>query len=374
MSGLGNDTMRYIESMAAKAMEAPELPDPLYLDYAATSPLLPQARAALEHGFAIWANPSSPHTAGRRARAALEEARARIKVALGWTGEVLFTSGASEALALAIRQRKLAQVAVSAVEHEAVLRPAGAEAQRLPVDGGGRIDPADCALPALVAVQQVNSETGVIQPLDEIAEAVRSAGGVLLADCAQGAGKLALPPADLIAIAAHKFGGPIGIGALLVRDFALLEATGGQERGYRGGTENLPAVLAMAAALEAGNDYMAAVAALRQTLEARLVAGGAEVIAAPSSRSPSIGAYRMPGLSSAAQLIRFDAGGIAISAGSACSSGSLRPSHVLSAMGLDAKAAGEVIRVSIGRETTAADVDRFVALWLEIAASRKIGS
>lgn len=374
MSGLGNDTMRYIESMAAKAMEAPELPDPLYLDYAATSPLLPQARAALEHGFAIWANPSSPHTAGRRARAALEEARARIKVALGWTGEVLFTSGASEALALAIRQRKLAQVAVSAVEHEAVLRPAGAEAQRLPVDGGGRIDPADCALPALVAVQQVNSETGVIQPLDEIAEAVRSAGGVLLADCAQGAGKLALPPADLIAIAAHKFGGPIGIGALLVRDFALLEATGGQERGYRGGTENLPAVLAMAAALEAGNDYMAAVAALRQTLEARLVAGGAEVIAAPSARSPTIGAYRMPGLSSAAQLIRFDAAGIAISAGSACSSGSLRPSHVLSAMGLDAKAAGEVIRVSIGRETTAADVDRFVALWLEIAASRKTGS
>lgn len=374
MSGLGNDTMRYIESMAAKAMEAPELPDPLYLDYAATSPLLPQARAALEHGFAIWANPSSPHAAGRRARAALEEARARIKAALGWTGEVLFTSGASEALALAIRQRKLAQVAVSAVEHEAVLRPAGAEAQRLPVDGGGRIDPADCALPALVAVQQVNSETGVIQPLDEIAEAVRSAGGVLLADCAQGAGKLALPPADLIAIAAHKFGGPIGIGALLVRDFALLEATGGQERGYRGGTENLPAVLAMAAALEAGNDYMAAVAALRQTLEARLVAGGAEVIAAPSARSPTIGAYRMPGLSSAAQLIRFDAAGIAISAGSACSSGSLRPSHVLSAMGLDAKAAGEVIRVSIGRETTAADVDRFVALWLEIAASRKIGS
>lgn len=374
MSGLGNDTMRYIESMAAKAMEAPELPDPLYLDYAATSPLLPQARAALEHGLAIWANPSSPHAAGRRARAALEEARARIKAALGWTGEVLFTSGASEALALAIRQRKLAQVAVSAVEHEAVLRPAGAEAQRLPVDGGGCIDPADCVLPALVAVQQVNSETGVIQPLDEIAEAVRSAGGVLLADCAQGAGKLALPPADLIAIAAHKFGGPIGIGALLVRDFALLEATGGQERGYRGGTENLPAVLAMAAALEAGNDYMAAVAALRQTLEARLVAGGAEVIAAPSARSPTIGAYRMPGLSSAAQLIRFDAAGIAISAGSACSSGSLRPSHVLSAMGLDAKAAGEVIRVSIGRETTAADVDRFVALWLEIAASRKIGS
>ena len=355
-------------------MEAPELPDPLYLDYAATTPLLPQAHAALEHGFAIWANPSSPHAAGRRARAALEDARQRIKAALDWNGEVLFTSGASEALALAIRQRKQAQVAVSVVEHEAVLRPAGAEALRLPVDAAGRVDPADCALSALVAVQQVNSETGVIQPLDEIAEAVRSAGGVLLADCAQGAGKLALPKADLIAIAAHKFGGPIGIGALLVRDFALLEPTGRQERGYRGGTENLPAVLAMAAALEAGNDYMVAVAALRQTLESQLVAGGAEVIAAASPRSPTIGAYRMPGLSSAAQLIRFDAAGIAVSAGSACSSGSLRPSHVLSAMGLDAKAASEVIRVSIGRETAAADIEQFVALWLDIAASRKTGS
>ena len=357
-------------------METPELIDPtdlapVYLDHAATTPPLPEALAAMAEGFAIWANPSSPHAAGRRARAALEQARQRVKVALGWQGEVLFTSGASEALALAITRRKLPQVAVSAVEHEAVLRPAGADALRLAVDSGGLVDPASAALPALVAVQQVNSETGVIQPLDAIAQAVRGAGGVLLADCAQGAGKLALPDADLIALSAHKFGGPIGVGALLVRDFALLEPTGGQERGYRGGTENLPGVLAMAAALETGRDYFAKAATLRERLEAELVAGGAEVIAANSRRLPLIGAYRMPGMSSAAQLIRFDGAGIAVSAGSACSSGSLRPSHVLSAMGMDAKAAGEVIRVSIGRETDAAAIDRFIALWREIAATRR---
>ncbi len=372
--------MRYIESIGAKAMETPELIDPLnqeplYLDHAATTPLLPAAREAMLHGFAIWANPSSPHKAGRQARAALEEARARIKTLLDWQGEVIFTSGASEALALAIARRKLGEVAVSAVEHEAVLRVAGPEAGpdtgRLPVDSGGLVKPADCARKALVAVQQVNSETGVVQPLDAIAEAVRSAGGVLLADCAQGAGKLALPDADLIALSAHKFGGPIGIGALLVRDYALLEPSGGQERGYRGGTENLPGVLAMTAALEAGNAYMAQVQSLRAELEQQLRAGGAEVIAEQSPRCPTIGAYRLPGLSSAAQLIRFDGAGIAVSAGSACSSGSLRPSHVLSAMGLDAKAASEVIRVSIGRETKAVDIERFVAMWLEIAASRK---
>lgn len=379
MPGLGNAAIRYIESMIAKAMETPELIDPtdlapVYLDHAATTPPLPEALAAMAEGFAIWANPSSPHAAGRRARAALEQARARVKAALGWQGEVLFTSGASEALALAITRRKVPQVAVCAVEHEAVLRPAGADAVRLAVDSGGLVDPASAALPALVAVQQVNSETGVIQPLDAIAQAVRGAGGVLLADCAQGAGKLALPDADLIALSAHKFGGPIGVGALLVRDFALLEPTGGQERGYRGGTENLPGVLAMAAALEAGRDYLAKAATLRERLEAALVAGGAEVIAAGSPRLPLIGAYRMPGMSSAAQLIRFDGAGIAVSAGSACSSGSLRPSHVLSAMGMDAKAAGEVIRVSIGRETDEAAIDRFIALWLEIAASRKVQS
>lgn len=338
----------------------------LYLDHAATTPLLAPARDALLEGFAHWANPSSPHAPGRAARAALEQARADLREALGWDGEVVFTSGASEALALAIAGSKAPLLAISAVEHDSVLRRA-AQAERLAVDPLGAVDPAAAARPGLVAVQQVNNETGVIQPLAQIAAAVREAGGVLLADCAQGAGKLDLPLADLIALSAHKFGGPVGVGALLVRDWALLSPTGGQERGYRGGTENVPAVLAMVAALSEGSAWLAEAARLRTRLDRAIAAAGGEVIAAGAERLPTIAAYRMPGRSANAQLIRFDAMGIAISAGSACSSGSLKTSHVLAAMGV--AGAGEVIRVSLGRETTGQEVDRFLAAWQEIAAS-----
>lgn len=337
---------------------------PIYLDHAATTPLLPAAREAMAEGFRLWANPSSPHRAGRAARAALEDARARIAAALGWDGEVILTSGASEALALAIAQAKLPLSAVSAVEHDAVLRHAGA-ATLLPVDAAGRIDPTSAAERGLVAIQHANSETGVIQPLDAVASAVREAGGILLADCAQTAGKLPLPDTDLIALSAHKFGGPIGVGALLVRDFALLTPWGGQERGYRGGTENLPGVLAMAAALEAGSDWLGEAARLRALLEDAIVAAGGDVVAAGAERLPAIGGYRMPGVSANAQLIRFDGMGIAVSAGSACSSGSLRPSHVLEAMAYPTP--GEVIRVSIGRETTEVEVELFIETWQAIA-------
>ena len=337
---------------------------PLYLDHAATTPLLPAAREAMLHGLAIWANPSSPHGPGRKARAALEDARARIGAALGWNGEVIFTSGASEALALAMARCVQPLAAVSAVEHEAVLRHAG-EAQRLPVDAQGLLDPAACALAGLVAVQQVNNETGVIQPIDQIAAAVRTAGGVLLVDAAQAAGKLDTPEADLIALSAHKFGAPVGVGALLVRDWALLRPSGGQERGYRGGTENLPGVLAMAAALEAGRDWLDEARQLRALLEQGILAAGGQVVAAAAPRLATIGAYRIRGKSANAQLIRFDGQGIALSAGSACSSGSLRTSHVLEAMGTEG--ANEVIRVSIGRETTVDDVDRFLTAWKDVA-------
>ncbi|GEO00934.1 cysteine desulfurase [Novosphingobium sediminis] len=335
---------------------------PIYLDHAATTPLLPAAREAMLEGFALWANPSSPHKAGRAARAALEDARARVKAVLGWQGEVIFTSGASEALALAITRSAAQLAAVSAVEHEAVLRWAS-DAVRLPVDGAGRVT-VEGALNGLVAVQQVNNETGVIQPLADVAEAVRAAGGLLLADCAQSAGKIALPPADLIAVSAHKFGGPIGVGALLVRDWALLRPTGGQERGYRGGTENLPGALAMVAALEAGSDWLEQAARMRQMLDDGIRTGGGEVVAEAAPRLATIAGYRMPGRSANAQLIRFDGMGIAVSAGSACSSGSLKASPVLTAMGYPH--AGEVIRVSIGRETTEAEIEAFLAAWREI--------
>lgn len=335
----------------------------IYLDHAATTPILPEAMAAMQEGFRLWANPSSPHAAGRAARAALEDARARMKAALGWSGEVIFTSGASEAIALAIRSCVKPIVAVSAVEHEAVLRLSG-EALRIPVGLDGWVVRGDPAPEGLVAIQQVNNETGVIQPTISLWPWVNLSDGLLLADCAQGAGKIALPQADLIAISAHKFGGPIGVGALLVREWAMLRPEGGQERGYRGGTENLPGVLAMAAALEAGNDWLEQAARLRTWLDEEITEAGGEVIAADAPRLPTIGAYRMPGKSANAQLIRFDGARIAVSAGSACSSGSLKASHVLTAMGYAHP--GEVIRVSIGRETTEAEIARFVRLWKEI--------
>lgn len=343
---------------------------PIYLDHAATTPLLPEAMAAIQQGFRIWANPSSPHAAGRAARAALEDARARLKAVLGWQGEVIFTSGASEALALGIGRAKCGQVLVSAVEHDAALRAAGA-AQRLEVGPDGQVIlnstkmHLDGTKQPLIVVQQVNSETGVVQNIAAIAELVHAAGGVLLCDAAQGAGKLDIPvEADMVVLSAHKFGGPVGVGALLVRDWALLEPSGGQERGYRGGTESLPLMLGMAAALEAGNAWLKSASALRESLTNQLLENGAEIVAAESPRVPTIAAYRMPGKSSTAQLIRFDGAGIAVSAGSACSSGSLKASHVLTSMGYAHP--GEVIRVSIGRETTEAEISRFVATWKEV--------
>jgi cysteine desulfurase len=360
----------YIDVRALKTTFCHMTATRIYLDHAATTPLLPAARAAMLQGFADWANPSSPHAAGRKARAALEEARARVATKLGWNGEVIFTSGASEALAIALTRCRLPLAAVSLVEHEAVLRHANG-AERLAVDASGLVDPACAERAGLVVVQQVNNETGVIQPLDTIARSARAAGGLLLADCAQGAGKLALPDADLVAVSAHKFGGPIGIGALLVRDWAMLSPCGGQERGYRAGTENLPGALAMAVALEEGMDWLADAAALRQHLEASIRGAGGEVVAANSPRLPTIGACRMPGVSAAVQLIRFDSMGIAVSAGSACSSGTLRTSHVLGAMGMEDKAASEVIRISIGRETQYAHVEHFIAAWCEIAGKSR---
>lgn len=314
-----------------------------------------------------WANPSSPHADGRAARAALEEARGRIAAALGWRHHVIFTSGATEAIGIALSRAKACRRLVSSVEHDAVLR-AAPDAGRLQVNRHGIVQ-LDGAVVAgdLVAVQQVNNETGVIQPIDLIAYEVRQAGGRLLADCAQAAGKIALPEADFVSVSAHKLGGPPGIGALLVRDLASLQPSGGQEQGYRGGTENLPAVLGFAAALEAGRDWIAEAAMLRTDLDDRLEAAGGEVIADGVSRIATIGAYRMPGVAASAQLIQFDLAGISVSAGSACSSGSMKPSHVLAAMGMNPEAASEVIRVSFGPGTTKRDIDRFAEEWLRIA-------
>ena len=336
--------------------------DRLYLDHAATTPMLAQAKAAMVEAMDRWANPSSPHAEGRAARAALEDARARIAASLGWNGHVIFTSGASEAIAIGLGRAKAGHLSTSPVEHDSVLRVTP-EADRLQVTSDGIISPA-LRTPAgtMLAIQHVNNETGVIQPLHDI-----GAGDALLfADCAQSAGKLPLPDADMIAVSAHKFGGPPGVGALLVRDLALLQPSGGQEQGYRAGTENLPAVLAMAAALESRPDWLSVAARLRARLDSAIEETGGVVVARDAPRIPAIASYRMPGVSARTQLIQFDLAGIAVSAGSACSSGSLKASHVLRAMGWDEAAAGEVIRVSFGPSTSEADIGRFIDQWTKI--------
>jgi cysteine desulfurase len=343
----------------------------IYLDHAATTPVLPAAQEAVATALAGWANPSSPHAEGRAARRQIEDARGWIAASFGGHHRVIFTSGASEALALALARARPGTRLVSAVEHDAVRR-AAPDAGILPVDAQGIVDLGGADPLGLVAVQHVNNETGVIQPVSAIAGAVHAAGGLLLVDCAQSAGKIDLPEeADFIAVSAHKLGGPPGVGALLVRDLAMLAPIGGQEEGYRQGTENLPAILGFAAALHERRDWMARAGELRDHLDKAILAAGGEVVAQRSPRLPAIGAYRMPGVPAASQVIQFDLAGIAISAGSACSSGSVKPSHVLAAMGWEEGAAREVIRVSFGPATTRADIYEFMRVWTRLAADAK---
>lgn len=351
----------------------------IYLDHAATTPVLAEARAAMAAGLESWANPSSPHADGRAARAALEAARARIAEALGWDGEVILTSGASEAIALAMQASKTDGWIVSPTEHDAVQRiadraPDTRTVLRLAVDLDGRLVLASLqrALDAgakrpLVIVQSVNSETGVMQDIEAVTAMAREARAPVLCDCSQSAGRIPLPDADMIVISAHKLGGPPGIGALLVRDPGMLNPSGGQEKGYRSGTENVPAALGFAAALSVSRNWIDRSADLRHQLESAIRGAGGEVVAEGAQRLPTIGSYRMPGVQANAQLIQFDLAGVAVSAGSACSSGTLKTSAVLTAMGWDEKAAGEVVRVSFGPSTTRAHVYRFIELWRAMA-------
>jgi len=350
----------------------------IYLDHAATTPLRPEAAEAVREGFAIWANPSSPHAEGRAARAALEDARGRIKAALGWDGELIFTSGASEALALALGRAKAERRLVSAAEHDAVFRAApDAEVVPLGTDENGRAQIDREALAealarpgrAIVTVQSVNSETGTVLIPHEGTAAlaqVREAGGLFLADCSQSAGRVPLPDADMIVVSAHKLGGPIGVGALLVRDLAMLEPSGGHERGYRQGTENLPGVLGFAAALEAGGieswptcypdryDFKDLLAHSGEVL--RFGAQCSHILAVASER-----------LSAAALVIRLDALGFAISAGSACSSGTLKQSRALAAFGVEPELAARTVRVSLGWNTTVSELEAFADAWKDVS-------
>jgi cysteine desulfurase len=350
----------------------------IYLDHAATTPVLPEARAAIADALENWANPSSPHAEGRAARSILDKARQDIADELGWRHDVIFTSGASEAVEIAAKRARIGARAHGATEHAIVPHAMGPQSRLIRVGQDGLIDEAalDAVLaegPALVAIQQVNNETGVIQPLDWIGERIREAGSLLLADCAQGAGKVPLPDADFVAACAHKLGGPPGIGVLLVKDLGTLEAVGGQERGYRRGTQDAPSAAAFAAAVKARPYDLERLQVLRSYLDEGVVCAGGVVIADQSPKIPTIGSYAMPGVASSSQLAQFDLAGLAVSAGSACSSGSMKPSVVLEAMGLSPEIASCFIRVSFGPRTTECEVDRFLGEWRKIhdrAASR----
>jgi cysteine desulfurase len=349
-----------------------------YLDWAATAPLHPAARAAMDAAAdrlasGEWANPSSVHGPGRAARRAISAARESLAARFGVPADsIIFTSGGTEALALALCGARATARFVGATEHAAVLEAAG-DAARIPVNSDGLIDPAALddmlAGGALVAVQAANNETGVLQDLDAIAAAVHARNARLLADCVQSAGKLPLPrAADFIAISAHKLGGPAGIGALIIRcreDFAAIQRGGGQESGYRGGTENLIGIIGFAAAVEAHDrDFPSRAAALQRHLES--AAGGGIVNGAVAPRLPTITSLHLPGIPAATQLMALDMAGVAVSQGAACSSGTLKPSATLEAMGLPA-AARESLRISTGWSTTEADIDRFLAAWLPLA-------
>jgi cysteine desulfurase len=351
-----------------------------YLDYNATTPVKPAVIEAVAGALGATGNPSSVHRPGRAARRALEQAREAVAALAGATPDaVVFTSGGTEANNQALGSVRGACL-VSAVEHDSVLAAAPA-AERLPVDALGRVDLERLAdrlaavRPALVSVMLANNETGVVQPVAEVAGLAHRHGALVHCDAVQAAGKLAIDlvalGVDLLTLSAHKLGGPQGVGALVVGDGiepAALLRGGGQERRWRPGTENLPGIAGFGRAAELAledRDWRARVGALRDRLEAEIlaVAPAARVYGRGAERLANTSCLTMPKVGNQTQLIAFDLAGIAVSTGSACSSGKVGPSHVLAAMGVDPAEAATAIRVSLGWASTALDVDRFVAAW-----------
>ena len=360
----------------------------IYADYNATTPLRPDARAAMIDVMAEPGNPSSVHRAGRNAREAIERARGRVANFLGATPEsVIFTSGGTEADLLALRGSGRARVLVSAIEHEAVLA-AVPELTRIPVLSNGTLDLtaleallAISGASAIVSVMWANNETGAIQPLPEIIALARAKGALVHSDAVQAAGKVGLDfmssGLDLMSVSAHKIGGPAGVGALLTRDGLALDPLivgGGQERGRRSGTENLSGIVGFGAAAErAAADMVACVvgdriAALRDRFEEKVLAGApdARVLCQGIPRLPNTSCVVMPGVAAETQVMAMDLEGIAVSAGSACSSGKVKRSHVIDAMEPAGDAATNAIRISFGWLNTTEEVDRVVAAWLRL--------
>jgi len=360
----------------------------VYLDYNATAKVRPEAAAAVARALEAGGNPSSVHAAGRSARAVVEAARADVARLVGAkAGSVTFVSGGTEANALAIESAVRAgveRIIVGATEHDAVLenaRAAGLPLEVWPVDRNGIADLAwlaDSLRDAprtLVCLMLANNETGVIQPVAEAAALVRDAGGWLHVDAVQAAGKVAIDfnalGADTLALSAHKIGGPQGVGALVAGPRALLSRRlhgGGQERGRRAGTENVPGIAGFGAAAACdGLQVLADQAVWRDQLARTVVNAGAVVLGDAAPRLPQTLCFAAPGFASELQVMGLDLAGVMISAGAACSSGKVKPSRVVEAMGRP-DLAPCAIRVSGGWGSTAADWARCGEAWTEIFA------
>ena len=366
----------------------------IYFDHNATSPLHPEVAALVSRMMTEeFGNASSVHTFGQRAKAAIDTARSQVAALIGAEpGDIVFTSGGTESDNLAIRGAADVMDAVgrrhliaSAIEHEAVLATFKALEKRgfattlLPVGPSGIVDPAALESEmrddtALVSVMQANNEIGTIQPVAELAKIAKSRGALFHTDAVQSAGKIPVSArdlgADLLALSAHKFNGPKGIGALWIRRGTRLAATmtgGRQERNRRAGTENVPAIAGLGLAAEMAQGKMAAdgprLAALRDRLEAGILAGVPDtaVNGAPDRRVPNTTNISFEGIEAESLLIALDLEGVAVSTGSACSSGSLEPSHVIKAMGLPHHRGTSSIRFSLGLGNTTEDVDFVIA-------------
>jgi cysteine desulfurase len=371
-----------------------------YLDYNATAPLRLEAREAMVAALSLYGNPSSVHAEGRAARAAIETAREKLAALLHARPEdVIFTSGGTEANALGLApETRHERLYVSAVEHPSVLaggRFAPAQVSRIPVTADGVMDldflarelakhhlEGTSAGP-FVSLMAANNETGALQPVTAVAALVREAGGVLHSDAVQAAGKVPLDMAalgaDMVSLSAHKLGGPKGVGALVLRKGMQVEPQikgGAQERRRRAGTENIAGIVGFGTAAEiaaAELDRAKAVAGLRNELEARALAlvPEAVVLSARVARLPNTSCIAVAGTKAETLVIGLDLAGVAVSSGSACSSGKVEASHVLSAMGVGSELERSAIRVSLGYGSTLADVERFVETWVVLVKRLK---
>lgn len=354
----------------------------IYLDHNATTPLCGQAKLAMLEVLDLCGNASSTHSAGRRVRQYVEKARASLADYFSVTpAQVVFTSGATEANNLVLKSFS-GTVIVSAIEHDSVLK-VREDVKICPVTKDGIVDLEaledllqQIKQPCLVSVMAANNETGVIQPLPEIVALCRHYQALVHSDAVQVVGKIAFDWSELgldyISLSAHKVGGPQGVGALIINpNYALRPQItgGGQERYFRSGTENVSGIVGLGVAIEAcrDNDWNA-VAKLRQDIETFI---GDEfphtvIFGVNASRLPNTVNLTMPGVLSTVQVMHFDLHGVSLSAGSACSSGKVKTSHVLQAMGVDTRDINNSIRVSLGLDTTATHIRHFIEIWKKL--------